>query len=162
MKAMVLAAGLGERLKPLTWDRAKPALPLLNRPSILHLLEHLAKSGVNQVAINLHHRPETIRALEPSIRTLGLQVSFSDEPVILGTAGGLKKAEPLLSDGTLVMVNSDLDSHPRAGDLRGDPVWCKERDQSRGLSTIDRGGDPGLGVPSPGFLEGDGNSSTIS
>jgi len=108
MKAMVLAAGLGERLKPLTWDRAKPTLPLLNRPSILHLLEHLAKSGVNRVAINLHHRPETIRALEPSIRALGLQVSFSEEAVILGTAGGLKKAEPLLSDGTLIMVNSDF------------------------------------------------------
>jgi len=68
MKAMVLAAGLGERMKPLTWNRAKPVLPLLNRPSILHLLEHLVQNGVSQVAIN-HHRPETIRSLTTRLTT---------------------------------------------------------------------------------------------
>lgn len=108
MKSMVLAAGLGERMKPLTWNCAKPALPLLNRPSMLHLLEHLARSGVSQVVINLHYHPETIRALEPEIRNLGLRPFFSDEPSILGTGGGLKKAEDLLKDGTLLMVNSDF------------------------------------------------------
>ncbi len=108
LKAMVLAAGLGERMKPLTWDRAKPALPLLNRPSILHLLEYLARNGVSLAAINLHYCPGTIRALEPEIRALGLRVFFSEEPTILGTAGGLKKAEPFLLDDTLVMVNSDF------------------------------------------------------
>jgi NDP-sugar pyrophosphorylase family protein len=75
---------------------------------MLHLLEHLAQSGVTQVVINLHYRPETIRALEPEIRSLGLRPSFSEEPSILGTGGGLKKAEDVLSDGTLVMVNSDF------------------------------------------------------
>ena len=108
MKSMVLAAGLGERMKPLTWNCAKPSLPLLNRPSMLHLLEHLARSGVDQVVINLHYRPETIRALEPEIRSLGLRPFFSEEPSILGTGGGLKKAADLLSDGTLLMVNSDF------------------------------------------------------
>jgi NDP-sugar pyrophosphorylase family protein len=108
MKAMVLAAGLGERMKPLTWNCAKPSLPLLNRPSILHLLEHLARNGVDQIAMNLHYRPETVRAIEPAIRSLGLRVSYSEEPAILGTGGGLKKAEPFLLDGTLVMVNSDF------------------------------------------------------
>jgi NDP-sugar pyrophosphorylase family protein len=108
MKAMVLAAGRGERMKPLTWDRAKPALPLLNRPSILHVLEHLARNGVDQVAINLHYRPDTIRALEPAIRDLGLRVDFSQEPAILGTGGGLKQAERFLLDGTLIMANSDF------------------------------------------------------
>jgi NDP-sugar pyrophosphorylase family protein len=108
MKSMVLAAGLGERMKPLTWNRAKPALPLLNRPSILHLVEHLAKSGVSQIAVNLHYRPETIRALEPEMRALGLRVFFSEEPVILGTGGGLKKAEPFLRNGVLLMANSDF------------------------------------------------------
>ena len=108
MKAMVLAAGYGERMKPLTWNRAKPALPLLNRPSILHLLEHLARSGISQVILNLHYRPDTIRALEPRIKDLGLRVGFSEEAVILGTGGGLKNAEPFLADGTLLMVNSDF------------------------------------------------------
>src|SRR6476660_4258435 len=104
MKAMVLAAGLGERLKPLTWDRAKPAIPLLNRPAILHLLEHLARTGVAQASINLHHRPESIRSLQPQIEALGLRFFFPQEPVILGTGGGLNKAEPVLTDGTLIMV----------------------------------------------------------
>jgi NDP-sugar pyrophosphorylase family protein len=108
MKAMVLAAGYGERMKPLTWDRAKPALPLLNRPSILHLLEHLSRNGVSQVVLNLHYRPETIRALQPRIQELGLRAGFSEEPTILGTGGGLKKAEPFLLNGTIVMVNSDF------------------------------------------------------
>jgi len=108
MKAMVLAAGYGERMKPLTWNRAKPALPLLNRPSILHLLEHLARSGVSQVILNLHYRPDTIRALEPRIKALGLRAGFSEEAVILGTGGGLKNAEPFLTNGTLLMVNSDF------------------------------------------------------
>ena len=105
---MVLAAGLGERMKPMTWNCAKPALPLLNRPSILHMLEHLARSGATQVAINLHYHPETIRRLEPEIRALGLRVHFSEEPAILGTGGGLKQAERFLTNGTLFMVNSDF------------------------------------------------------
>ena len=108
MKAMVLAAGFGERMKPLTWNRAKPALPLLNRPSVLHLLEHLARSGISQVILNLHYRPDTLRALEPSIKELGLRVGFSEEAVILGTGGGLKNAEAFLADGTFLMVNSDF------------------------------------------------------
>jgi NDP-sugar pyrophosphorylase family protein len=108
MKAMVLAAGLGERMQPLTWKCAKPALPLLNRPFILHTLEYLARSGTTQVAINLHTHPETVRALEPEIRELGLRVFFSEEPAILGTGGGLKQAEKFLTDGTLIMVNSDF------------------------------------------------------
>jgi NDP-sugar pyrophosphorylase family protein len=127
MKAMVLAAGLGERMKPLTWDRAKPALPLLNRPSVLHLLEHLARNGVDQVAINLHYCPDTVRALEPEMRALGLNVFFSPEPTILGTGGGLKNAEEFLRDGTLIMANADfvtdcpltlaLEHHRRSGAL---------------------------------------------
>ena len=124
---MVLAAGLGERMKPLTWDRAKPALPLLNRPSVLHLLEHLARNGVDQVAINVHYCPDSVRALEPDIRALGLKVFFSHEPTILGTGGGLKKAEEFLRDGTLIMANADfvtdcplalaLEHHRRSGAL---------------------------------------------
>jgi NDP-sugar pyrophosphorylase family protein len=108
MKAMVLAAGYGERMKPLTWNCAKPALPLLNRPSILHLLEHLARSGVTEAVINLHYRPETIRTLRGEIEGLGIRVRFLEEPSILGTGGGLKNAESFLRNGTLLMVNSDM------------------------------------------------------
>jgi NDP-sugar pyrophosphorylase family protein len=108
MKAMVLAAGLGERMRPLTEGRAKPSLPLLNRPIIIHTLEHLKAHGVTEVVINLHHQPESIRAVLGGGSRLGLKVHYSEEPTILGTAGGLKRAEPLLrGSGTFFMVNSD-------------------------------------------------------
>ncbi len=108
MKAMILAAGLGERMWPLTEGRAKPSLPLLNRPIIAFTLEHLARNGVKEAVINLHYQPESIRGIVGDGRKLGLKVHYSEEPIILGTAGGLKKAEPLLKDsGTFLMINSD-------------------------------------------------------
>ena len=108
MKAMVLAAGLGERMWPLTEERAKPSLPLINRPLIAHTLEHLARHGVHEAVINLHYQPDSIRGLVGDGRKHGLKVHYSEEPVILGTAGGLKKAESLLKDsGAIFMVNSD-------------------------------------------------------
>jgi NDP-sugar pyrophosphorylase family protein len=108
MKAMVLAAGLGERMWPLTEERAKPSLPLINRPLIAHTLEHLARHGVTEAVINLHYQPETIRGLVGDGRKHGLKVHYSEEPVIMGTAGGLKKAAPLLNgSGPFLMVNSD-------------------------------------------------------
>jgi len=108
MKSMVLAAGLGERMWPLTEGRAKPSLPLLNRPIIAFVLEHLARHGVKEAVINLHYQPETIRGTVGDGRKLGLKAHYSEEPIILGTAGGLKKAEPLLKgEGSFFMVNSD-------------------------------------------------------
>ena len=108
MKAMVLAAGLGERMWPLTEGRAKPSLPLLNRPIIAFALEHLARHGVQEAVINLHFQPESIRGTVGDGRKYGLRVHYSEEPIILGTAGGLKKAEPLLKgSGSFFMVNSD-------------------------------------------------------
>jgi len=108
MKAMVLAAGMGERMWPLTEGRAKPSLPLLNRPIIAFTLEHLARHGIKEAVINLHYQPESIRGTVGDGRKLGLKAHYSEEPIILGTAGGLKKAEPLLkNEGTFFMVNSD-------------------------------------------------------
>ena len=108
MKAMVLAAGLGERMWPLTEERAKPSLPLINRPLIAHTLEHLARHGVKEAVINLHYQPESIRGLVGDGRKHGLKVHYTEEPVILGTAGGLKRAESFLKgSGPFFMVNSD-------------------------------------------------------
>ncbi len=108
MKAMLLAAGLGERMRPLTQDRAKPSLPLLNRPMIAHTLDHLKHHGVDEVVINLHYEPESIRGVVGDGSRLGLKVHYSEEPVILGTAGGLKKAEAYFEGaGTFLMLNSD-------------------------------------------------------
>ncbi|MBI4168602.1 MAG: NDP-sugar synthase [Acidobacteria bacterium] len=108
MRAMILAAGLGERMRPLTEDRAKPSLPLLNRAIIVHALHHLKAHGVTEAVINLHHQPDSIRGIVGDGSRHGIVVRYSEEPVILGTAGGLKKAEPLLRGaGTFIMVNSD-------------------------------------------------------
>ena len=109
MKAMLLAAGVGERMRPLTEARAKPSLPLLNRPIIAHTLDHLKRYGVDEVVINLHHQSESIRAIVGDGSRFGLKVHYSEEPTILGTAGGLKKAEPILRGaGSFVMINSDF------------------------------------------------------
>src|SRR5207249_3258824 len=75
---------------------------------IAHTLEHLARHGVHEAVINLHYQPDSIRGLIGDGRKHGLKVHYSEEPVILGTAGGLKKAETFLKDsGAFFMVNSD-------------------------------------------------------
>jgi NDP-sugar pyrophosphorylase family protein len=109
MKAMVLAAGLGERMRPLTEGRAKPSLPLVNRPIIIQTLAYLKSHGVDEAVINLHYQPESIRGLVGDGSRIGLRVHFSEEQSILGTAGGLKKAEAHFRDaGTFVLINSDF------------------------------------------------------
>ncbi|HXH27880.1 MAG TPA: NDP-sugar synthase [Candidatus Polarisedimenticolia bacterium] len=111
MKAMVLAAGMGERMRPLTGGRAKPSLPLLNRPMIVHTLDYLRRHQVREVVINLHHQADSIRGVVGDGSRLGLRVHYSEEPTLLGTAGGLKKAEPLLRNddgGTFILINSDF------------------------------------------------------
>jgi len=109
MKAMLLAAGFGERMRPLTYGRAKPSLPLLNRPLVLTTLGYLKQHGVDEVVINLHHQPESIRGVVGDGSRIGLKVHYSEEQIILGTAGGLKKAESHFRGGsTLIMSNSDF------------------------------------------------------
>jgi mannose-1-phosphate guanylyltransferase len=106
LKAMVLAAGLGTRLLPLTREIAKPAIPFVNRPLIHYSLDWLVRNGIHEAVINLHHRPHSIVSAIRE-RAWPLKIHFSHEPMLLGTAGGLKKAERHLSDETFVMINSD-------------------------------------------------------
>lgn len=108
MKAFLLAAGFGKRLRPLTEDMAKPVIPLVNTPVLEHILSYLWKNGITEVVVNLHYLPESIKEAVKRIREPGIKVSYSYEPEILGAAGGLKKAEVLLGDGTFIMMNTDL------------------------------------------------------
>jgi NDP-sugar pyrophosphorylase family protein len=108
MKAMVLAAGLGLRMRPLTRRRAKPVLPVLNRPLLHWTLELLARQGVTECLVNLHHRPETVIAAVGDGRGLGLRVRYSHEPRILGTGGGPRKVRGLLGDEPFLLVNGDV------------------------------------------------------
>jgi NDP-sugar pyrophosphorylase family protein len=104
--ALVLAAGLGTRLRPLTFSRAKPAVPVAGTPLIRHLLTGLVAQGVRQAVVNLHHRPETITAVVGDGVELGCQVRFSWERVVLGSAGGPRHAAPLLGR-QFFLINGD-------------------------------------------------------
>jgi NDP-sugar pyrophosphorylase family protein len=97
VRAMILAAGLGTRMRPLTNYRAKPALPVRGRPVISLLLELLARHGVDQVLINLYHRPDTIRLAVESDHPEKMKIRWSLEPRPLGTGGGIRRAAEFLS-----------------------------------------------------------------
>jgi NDP-sugar pyrophosphorylase family protein len=104
---MVLAAGLGLRLRPLTVTTAKPALPILGRPLLDYVLSVLQRGGVRDVVVNLHHHPESIHRILSHVAENDLRIHYSHEPEILGTAGGLKQAEAQLGEGTFFLVNGD-------------------------------------------------------
>jgi NDP-sugar pyrophosphorylase family protein len=109
MKAMVLAAGYGLRMRPLTLLRAKPALPVLNRPLLHWTLERLARAGVREVVVNAHHLPETIEAAVRSARGFGLRLRTVREPdEILGTGGGPRAVRDWLGRGPVLLVNGDV------------------------------------------------------
>lgn len=105
---MVLAAGLGTRMRPLTLLRAKPALPVMNRPLLHWTLDLLAKNGVTEVMINLHHLPWTIMEAVGDGSVFGLRVSYSREPRILGTGGGPRKVRAFFGDAPFILVNGDM------------------------------------------------------
>ena len=110
MKAMLLAAGLGVRMRPLTQDRPKPALSVLGRAMIVQNLRRLAKASVSTAVINLHYRPDILRDLLGSGGSDGLpEVCYTFEDPILGTGGGLRHAANLLrGSGPFVAHNSDF------------------------------------------------------
>lgn len=108
MKAMILAAGYGERLWPLTADRTKPALPVLGKPLVGYVAEYLAGFGIKKVVVNLHHHPDSVRRSLGDGRQFGVALEYVHEPVILGTSGALDNARALLEDDTFVVVNGKL------------------------------------------------------
>ena len=105
---MILAAGYGERLWPLTCDRTKPALPVLGKPLAGYVAEYLAKYGVEDVIVNLHHQPESVRKALGDGSQFGVRLQYVHEPVILGTSGALDNARQLLEGDTFVVVNGKL------------------------------------------------------
>ncbi len=108
MKAMILTAGRGTRLRPLTLERAKPAVPLMGKPLIALILKKLRTMGISEFRLNLHTLPESIREAIRAFPEIASNVSFSYEPTILGTGGGLSQNEPFFSEDTFVMVNGDI------------------------------------------------------
>jgi mannose-1-phosphate guanylyltransferase len=114
MKAMILAAGYGTRLRPLTYTLPKPMVPVCNRPLIAYSVEAFLRAGIREIVVNLHHLPE---AIERELRTRfrgDCRFEFSYEPRILGTGGGLRNVRPQLDDGSdFFLVNGDTIQFPR-------------------------------------------------
>ena len=103
--AMVLAAGLGKRLRPITDSLPKPLVEVAGRPLVLHALDRLALAGVERAVVNLHYKPEMLEAaLAGCARP---RIELSREPKLLETGGGVKKALPLLGE-TFFAVNADV------------------------------------------------------
>jgi NDP-sugar pyrophosphorylase family protein len=107
-RALVLTAGLGTRLRPLTDVRAKPAIPVAGEPMIRRIIAWLVSQGVHDLVLNLHHRPETLTARVGDGADLGARVRYSwEQPRILGSAGGPRLARPIVGADTFLLVNGD-------------------------------------------------------
>jgi mannose-1-phosphate guanylyltransferase len=106
--ALVLAAGLGTRLRPLTHVRAKPAVPVGGEPLVRRIVRWLTAHDICELVMNLHHLPETLAEVVGDGSDLSAHVRYSwEQPIVLGTAGGVRQALPLLGGGTFLIVNGD-------------------------------------------------------
>ena len=108
MKAMVLAAGQGTRLRPLTDRNPKALVPVAGRAMIEYPLRLLRHYGIREIVINLHHHGDQIERYLGSGEKHGLQITYSNEPGLLDTGGGLLKARPFLQEGTFIVINTDV------------------------------------------------------
>lgn len=107
MKAMILAAGRGERMRPLTDHTPKPLLKVGGKPLIVWHLERLAKAGFKEVVINHAHLGEQIEQVLGDGHQWGLHIQYSPEKIALETAGGIANALPLLGSEPFLVVNGD-------------------------------------------------------
>lgn len=137
---MVLAAGMATRLRPLTDAIAKAVVPFLNRPLLDYTLEWLASEGLTRVVINLHHAPESIRGSYGSA-AFGLQIDYSPEEILLGTAGGPRAALSRLGP-RILLVNGDVLTR---GALQ--PLLRRHRDSGALATLALYDGEQAIGYP---------------
>ena len=108
MRAMILAAGRGERMRPLTDSLPKPLLPVAGKPLIVHHIERLARSGIRQLVINHAHLGGMIEAYLGDGSAWGVEIQYSAEKKALETGGGILRALPLLGEAPFMVVNGDI------------------------------------------------------
>jgi mannose-1-phosphate guanylyltransferase/phosphomannomutase len=156
VKGMILVAGLGTRLRPLSYELPKPVVPVLGRPLCTYNMEFLRQAGIKSFVMNLHTHPKLIQQRVTRWAGKGARVDFTREPVILGTGGGIWNAREFLKSGTFVTVNGDtVLSFPFASALafhrekkalatlvlfpdpakRYTPVWVGERERITGFGS---------------------------
>ena len=117
MKAMIFAAGIGSRLKPITDTLPKALVPICGEPLLLHLIKKLKRYGYNDAVINLHHFAQKIRDYVEQEKNFGINISFSDESDLLRNTGGaikhaadyLKGNEPFMVHNVDILSNLDFD-----------------------------------------------------
>ena len=171
---MILAAGYGKRLRPLTDHTPKPLISIGGKPMIVHHLEKLAEAGIREVVINLGHLGSKIPDFIGSGSTWGVSIEYSDEgPDPLETGGGMTKALPLLGKDTFLLVNgdvwTDLDFSIIPKTLSGNdqamlflakqPEWREKGDFNLDESRVRESGTPnllyaGIALYHPSILDG--------
>jgi mannose-1-phosphate guanylyltransferase len=124
MKAMVLAAGLGTRLRPLTYEITKPMVPVLDRPVMEHIVELLERHGFDEVIANLHYFPDSIREY------FGERLSYRFEPELLGTAGGVRGCADFFGDEPFLVISGDALTDIDLG------AFLARHRQSGGIATL--------------------------
>jgi len=107
MKACIMAGGAGTRLRPLTFERPKPSIPLLNKPSVGHLVDHLSANGFNDIVITLGYLGRNIEEYLEDGAKFGVDIQYIREKKKLGTAGSVKNAEKALDGGPFLVVGGD-------------------------------------------------------
>jgi MurNAc alpha-1-phosphate uridylyltransferase len=122
MKAMILAAGRGERMRPLTDHTPKPLLQAGGRPLIEHLVVALVEGGITEMVVNTAHLGEQVEAVLGDGSRLGARLHFSPEGEALETGGGIYRALPLLGDEPFLVVNGDIATDFPFGTLTKLPI----------------------------------------
>ena len=149
MKAMVLAAGLGSRLRPLTDTCPKPMIPIAGRPLLEYVLRLLARYGFDQVAVNLHHLPAAIQDHFGDGAAWGIRLTYSLERELLGTAGAVRQLAGFFTEPFLVyygdnLCNVDLGrmwhAHHQEGELASVGLLWMDDPTNRGIVELDRRG----------------------
>jgi mannose-1-phosphate guanylyltransferase / phosphomannomutase len=105
---MILAAGLGSRLRPLTTHLPKPLIPILHRPLLWYLIRRIRQAGIHEIAINLHYRGAQIRDWLGRGEHLGVAITYSEEAELLGSAGGVRRIRDFFGNEPVLIVHGDI------------------------------------------------------
>ena len=124
MKAMVLAAGLGTRLRPITFQLPKPMVPVLDRPVMAHIVGMLEREGFDQIIANIHHFPDTIRSY------FGDRLEYRYEDELLGTAGGVRNVSDFFGEEPVLVISGDALTDLEVGAL------MERHRQAGGIATL--------------------------
>jgi mannose-1-phosphate guanylyltransferase len=130
MRALLLGAGLGTRLRPITYEVPKPMVPVLGEPVIGHILRLLKRHGFEQVIANLHYYPDMIRDRFGDGSEYGVELSYSFEQELLGTAGGVRNVRDFFGEEAFLIISGDA-----LTDIDLGALWARHR-EAGGIGTL--------------------------